>query len=132
MSSRSVAQTERTRYLLGGAWNTFVGWTTFAAMYSLWADVVHYVLLFLIAQVAATANAFVTYRYFVFRVRGPVARDLARFSGVYLFFFVANLVALPLLVDVAGLPVLPAQATLLVATVLASYVAHKRVSFRRG
>jgi hypothetical protein len=60
------------------------------------------------------------HRRFVFHVRGHVLRDLVRFESVYLTALVINAVALPLLVKL-GLARIPAQAIVMVSTMLLSY-----------
>jgi putative flippase GtrA len=119
------------RYLLVGAWNTLFGYGVFAVLQLTLGDEVHYLILLAIAQVLATLNAFVGYRLLVFKVKGTVLRDLARFSVVYVGAFAVNVVALPLLVELGGIPVLLAQALLVGATVVASFFAHRNFSFRR-
>jgi putative flippase GtrA len=122
---------EKVRFLLAGGWNTAFGYGVFTVLVLLFSYVMHYTLLLVIAYVVATLNAFVIYRRFVFRVRGDWVRDLIRFVGVYVVSLVLNLVALPVLVEVAGFRVLVAQAVAVCVTGVVSFVAHKRFSFRR-
>lgn len=85
----------------------------------------------MIATVIAVVVAFIGYRTFVFKVRGNVLRDFARFSIVYVGALAVNAVALPLLVEVVGLPILLAQAFVVAGSVVASFAAHRSFSFRR-
>jgi putative flippase GtrA len=119
------------RYLAVGVWNTAFGYGLFAALQLTLGDSVGYLILLAIAQVIGTLNAFAGYRLLVFRVHGDVLRDLARFSTVYIGAFAVNIAVLPLLVEVAGLPVLLAQAIVTAGTVVASFFAHRGFSFRR-
>lgn len=128
---RALFRHQGVRYVLVGGWNTVFGYGVFAAMHLTLGDVVHYLVLLVAATVLAILNAFVGYRLLVFEVRGNVLGDLARFSVVYVGAFLANLALLPLLVEVAGLPVLLAQAFVVAATVVASFFAHRSFSFRR-
>ena len=82
-------------------------------------------------RIIAVLVAFAAYRTFVFRVRGHVLRDLGRFSLVYVGVLAANAIALPLLVEVAGLAVLTAQAIVVVGTVITNFLLHRSFSFRR-
>jgi putative flippase GtrA len=120
------------RYLLVGAWNTVFGYSVFAVLQLTLGDRVGYLILLAAAQVLATLNAFLGYRTLVFKVQGDVWRDLARFSTVYAGAFVVNLAALPVLVEVFGVPVLPAQAVVVAGTVVASFFVHRGFSFRRS
>jgi putative flippase GtrA len=120
------------RYLIVGAWNTVFGFCTFAALQLLFGDEVHYLILLTIAMVFAILNAYIGYRRFVFKVEGNWLRDLGRFSIVYIGSLASNFAILPLLVEVAGLPVLLAQAVVVSGSVVASFFAHRSFSFRRS
>ncbi len=78
----------------------------------------------------AVLVAFALYRRLVFRVRGHVLRDLARFVSVYAVSITLNAVSLPVLVAL-GVPRLIAQALIVVVITLISYVGHRWFSFRR-
>jgi putative flippase GtrA len=119
------------RYLLVGGWNTVFGYGVFAALQLTLGDDINYVFLLAAAHVVGTVNAFLGYRYLVFQVRGTLVADFLRFSMVYAGAFAVNLAALPLLVEAFGLPVLLAQAIVVLATVVASFFAHRNFSFRR-
>jgi putative flippase GtrA len=119
------------RYLLVGAFNTLFGVTTFVLLQKLLGAHVGYLVVLVVSWVINVLEAFLTYRFLVFRVRGQFILDLARFSSVYAASFAFNLAALPLAVEVLGLPVIGAQLGVLVVVVLASYVAHSSFSFRR-
>ena len=119
------------RFLIVGVFNTAFGFLLFALMLHLAGDHVHYLVVLVFATIIAVLVAFAVYRTFVFRVRGNVLRDLGRFSLVYVGVLAANVIVLPLLVEVAGLPVLTAQAIVVVAAVVASFLLHRSFSFRR-
>ena len=119
------------RFLIVGAFNTAFGFLLFALMLHLAGDRVHYLVVLVVAMIIAVLVAFAAYRTFVFRVRGNVLRDLGRFSLVYAGVLAANVIALPLLVEVAGLPILIAQAIVVVGTVVVNFLLHRSFSFRR-
>lgn len=128
---RRALASERVRYLLVGAWNTLFGYGVFVGLEAAFGDELHYLGVLVVAHVISVLVAFVGYRRLVFRVTGSVLRDLLRFWSVYLTVFAVNVVALPVLVEAGGLPVVLAQGIFLVLTVIASYVSHKHWSFRR-
>lgn len=119
------------RFLLVGAFNTGFGFVLFALLLHLAGHRVHYLVILVAATLVAVLVAFAGYRAFVFRVRGNILRDLGRFSLVYLAALAVNLVALPLLVEACGVPILVAQAIVVAGTVVASFLAHRSFSFRR-
>jgi len=76
-------------------------------------------------------HQYVLQRWLVFRVSGRWWRDLARFWSVYLVALGINLVALPLLVEIVHLSVLPAQTIVMLGVALGTFVAHRSFSLRR-
>ena len=125
-----VVRDQRVAFLSIGAVNTGVGFLCFAGFLALLGQQ-RYMATLVCAHIVSVLIAFVLYRYVVFRVRGHVLRDLWRFETVYLVALAVNLVLLPLLVQLGHLPVLLAQALILVVTALISWVGHKHFSFRR-
>ena len=130
-SDASVTE-QGVRFVAVGAFNTVFGYGSFALMQLTLGEDVHYMVLLVAAWILNVLEAYLAYRYLVFKVRGAFFRALARFSLVYVGAFVLNLVALPVGVDVLGLPVLAAQAVVLVVTVVVSFFAHRTFSFRRS
>lgn len=83
-----------------------------------------------VSHVLTVLFAFVMHRRFVFRVRGHVLRDLARFESVYLAALGVNAVVLPVLVEL-GFNRIAAQAVIVVSTMILSFFGHRHFSFRR-
>ena len=124
VSVRRLLADQKFRFLLVGGTNTVVGYAAFAVF-----DVV--IIALVPAYAISILLAFVLYRRFVFHVSGHVVRDFVAFLGVNGFAFVINLVLLTILVGIAKLPSLGAQALALGITVLISFFGHREVSFRR-
>lgn len=126
-----VVRDQRVAFLLVGGINTVVGFACFAGFLVLLGKQ-RYLVALVCAHVVSVLIAFVLYRLAVFRVRGHVLRDLWRFETVYLTALGVNFVLLPILVEIAHLPVLLAQALIVLVTSLMSYLGHKHYSFRRA
>lgn len=126
-----VVRDQRVVFLAVGAVNTVFGYLVFAGFLLLLGHS-RYLVALVCAYVIAVLFAFATYRFLVFQVRGHVLRDLGRFVTVYLASFAVNLVVLPLLVELAHLPVLVAQAMIVFITSVMSWMGHKHYSFRRS
>lgn len=126
-----LVRDQRVAFVLVGATNTVVGALWFIAFQLLIQDPLGYMAVLACAHVASVLCAFVLYRRFVFRVRGHVLRDLGRFELVNLGALAVNAALLPLLVEVAHLPVLASQLIIAAGTVLISFFGHRDFSFRR-
>ena len=126
---------EQVLYLVVGGWNTVFGYGVWALMQYLLGDYLPYLVVILLAWPIAVLNAYLCYRYIVFRSRGSVLSELPRFSLVYLLTLVANLALLPVALQVLPFNIYVVQALLTVVVVVCSYLAHKHYSFggrRRG
>ena len=120
-----------TRFVAVGVVNTAFGYGLFAILEITVGATIPYLYLLLVAHVISVLEAYVLQRRFVFQVQGLWLRDLLRFWSVYLVALAINVVALPLLVEVVELPVLLAQALILMTMTLGTFVAHRSYSFRR-
>jgi putative flippase GtrA len=120
---------EQVQYLVVGAWNTAFGYAVWAALEYLFHDLLDYWVIVIASYPIAIANAYLTYRYIVFRSYGPILRELPRFSTVYVLTLVANLIALPVLLSVLPFSIYVTQAVFLVGVVVASYLGHRHFSF---
>lgn len=129
---------QRVAFLIVGGINTVFGFGVFIAadltvgrlVDASAGPIVGSLVVLAISHVLGVLFAFVMHRRFVFRVRGHVWRDLARFESVYLVSLAINAVTLPALVHL-GLDRIIAQAIIVAATTVLSYVGHRYYSFRR-
>jgi putative flippase GtrA len=123
---------EQLLYLVFGGWNTVFGYGVWALLQYLLGDYLPYLVVLLLAWPPAVLNAYLAYRYIVFRSRGPVLRELPRFSFVYLVTLVVNLALLPVALRVLPFNIYVVQALFAGVVVVCSYLGHKHFSFRGG
>ncbi|MDK2760286.1 MAG: GtrA family protein [Sphingopyxis sp.] len=119
------------RFAIAGAVNTVFGLAIYPLL--LWSDPWlhrHYLVALGIAQAISLCFAFATHKLGVFRTRGNVVREFGVFSSFYLVNYAANWAALPLLVEVGGVPPVLAQLGFTVVLIIASWFWHSRVTFR--
>jgi putative flippase GtrA len=119
------------RFLVAGAWNTVFGYGVFIALSVLPLNL-HYVIVLIISNILGITNAYLCYKYFVFKTRGNHAREYARFYVIYGITFVINLLLLPVLVEVFKISPVIAQGFLIVVIIFGSYFGHKYFSFHHG
>lgn len=120
---------EQLLYLVVGAWNTVFGYGVWALMQYLLGDYLNYLVIVVLSWPIAVLNAYVGYRYVVFRSRGPVLRELPRFSLVYLATLIANLILLPVALGVLPFSIYVDQALVLGVVIVGSYLGHRYYSF---
>ncbi|MDA0978232.1 MAG: GtrA family protein [Proteobacteria bacterium] len=120
------------RYLVAGGYNTLFAFLVFAGLYLLLEHQLHYLLIALVSQVIAITNAFLVYRYLVFKSDGNFLAEYFRTYLVYGVSFLVNLGMLAALVEVAGLHPILAQGLTVFVTVIISYFGHSRFTFRRS
>ena len=123
---------EQLLYLVVGTWNTVFGYGVWAVMQYLLGDTLNYLVIILLSWPIAVLNAYLGYRFIVFRSHGPVLKELPRFSLVYAATLVANLALLPIALRVLPFTIYIDQALFLVVVVVGSYLGHKHYSFGGG
>ncbi|GAC1599787.1 MAG: hypothetical protein NVS4B10_11160 [Myxococcales bacterium] len=120
------------RFLFVGAWNTLFGVSFFAALY--WATrpiSAPWLAVAAVAQLVAVANAFATYKLFVFRTRGNVVAEYLRFLGAYSLLMAAQLALMTACVSLLHMPPVAAQCGVTAVSVVVSFFTHDRLTFRR-
>ena len=120
---------EQLLYLVIGGWNTVFGYAVWAVLQYLLGDHLHYLVVVLLAWPIAVLNAYLGYRYVVFRSREPVVREFLRFSLVYVATLVVNLALLPVALNVLPFNIYVVQALLTTVVVVSSYLSHRYYSF---
>lgn len=128
---QQVLHRRSVRFVLVGVVNSVFSFGVFAMLQWAVGHRVHYLVVLLMSHVLGVLEAYVLQRWLVFRVSGHWWRDLAKFWSVYLVALAVNAAALPALVEIAGVPVLWAQAAVMLATALGTFVAHRAFTFRR-
>jgi putative flippase GtrA len=123
---------EQVLYLVVGGWNTVFGYGAWALMQYLLGGYLPYLVILLLAWPIAVLNAYLGYRYVVFRSRGPVLKELPRFSLVYLVTLVLNLALLPVALRVMPFNIYVVEALFTGVLMVCSYLSHKHFSFRGG
>ena len=123
---------EQLLYLVVGGWNTVFGYFIWAVLQFLLGSHLHYLVVVLISWPIAVLNAYLGYRYVVFRSRGSILREFPRFSLVYVVTLVVSLVLLPIALHVLPFSIYAIQALLTVLVGVCSYLSHKNFSFRGG
>jgi putative flippase GtrA len=122
---------QKIRYLVIGGYNTVFGYGCFALLWWLFSQQLHYIVLLTISHILSVINAYMGYRLFVFQSKGKWLKEFFKFNLVYLGTFAINLVALPVLIEEFKVHALIAQALIIVITVLASYVIHNKITFKK-
>jgi putative flippase GtrA len=120
---------EQLLYLVVGGWNTVFGYGVWALLQSLLGAHLHYLVVVLLAWPIAVLNAYIGYRYVVFRSRGPILKELPRFSLVYFVTLIVNLAALPIALNVLPFNIYVVQALLTAVVIVCSYLSHRYYSF---
>ena len=122
------------RFVIVGGWDTLFGVLTYAGLYYSTKPAgapraAHYLMVLIVSNVLAVSQAYLCYKYLVFKTDGNFVREFLRFSMVYAVTFAFNLLALPALVTFVGMAPVAAQAVIVAVSAVASYVGHSRVSF---
>jgi putative flippase GtrA len=121
----------RIRYVIVGGIAAAVYYAIFTAGWLLSARQVPYLAMVLVANLGCAVLTYPLYRHGVFGASGGFLRGFLRFYVLCLGSLVFSFAGMPLLVEAAGVPVLVAQAVLIVVWPLFNYQLSKRWAFRR-
>ena len=124
-------QSDKLRYLIAGAWNTFFGYSLGVLLFLALTEKLNTAIIALIANFFAILMAFTTYKLFIFRSKGNWRREFIRACTVYGNMALASIGLIWFLVDILKLNIWLSQALTLVLTVFISYFLHKRFTFRQ-
>jgi putative flippase GtrA len=128
MTARFLRLGKPLRFLMVGGVNTAFGLACYPLL--LWTVPLHYMVALGVAQVVCLCFAFTTYKLAVFRTRGNLLSEFGAFASFYLANYAANWLALPLLVEVGGVPPIAAQTGFTILVIVGSWYWHNRVTFR--
>ena len=106
-----------------------MGYLTFILLYYLLHSRFNYLVILVISNLISITNSYLCYKFIVFKTKGNYCREYLRFYLVYGASFIANLILMPLFVEVGGMKPIPAQGIILFFSVLFGYVGHKHFSF---
>ncbi len=118
------------RYLAIGGWNTLFGIGVYWLLVLLFGEDA-YLWLLIPGNVLAITNAFLCYKYIVFRTRGDGWREYFRCYVVYGVSMAFGALGMLLLVELCRFRPVPANILLTFGTVVFSYIGHRFYSFGR-
>ncbi|MET7394556.1 GtrA family protein [Dactylosporangium sp. NPDC005572] len=126
----AFANDRRVRYLLAGGVSAVLYYAFYAGLYLLTRDWLHYLVPAFAANLLCALVTYPLQRRFVFRSNGPLIPGFFKFYVVCLWALGFTLVGLPVLVELAGIPVLISQAILIVTAPIINYQLTKFWVFR--
>jgi putative flippase GtrA len=121
----------RVRYVAVSAFSSAVYYVLFAAIYLTTREHLHYLAVPVLANLGCALATYPLQRRWVFRSTGSYWVGLLKFYVICLWALVFTYLGLPLLVELVGVPVLVAQAVLIVTAPLINYQLSKLWAFRR-
>ncbi|GGK40979.1 hypothetical protein GCM10010124_37260 [Pilimelia terevasa] len=125
-----MADDRRVRYVAAGGLSSAIYYAAFSALWLAAGHLVSYLLVAVVTNVFTALATYPVYRVGVFRAEGPWVSGFLRFYAVCLWSLLFILGGLWLLVEAAGLPVLLAQAVVIVVGPLINYQMGRRWAFR--
>jgi putative flippase GtrA len=120
------------RFLLAGAYNTAFGYLTFSLLFILLQTRINYLVIAFVCYPISLTSAFIVHRNLVFRSQERWPRSFIRFNFSQIAAFLFGVAGLYSLVRFGHLAPLVAQALVVIASVLVTYLLHRHFSFRRG
>lgn len=117
------------KYLVVGGWNTLFGYLAFLLVYKYLSEYLPSYVVIGISYVFSITNAYLCYRYFVFKSTGNWLREYLRFYVVYGGGYVINILLYPIFMSYLMGNHYLVQGLITVILVLFSYFFHSVYSF---
>ena len=121
---------EQIKYVVVGGWNTVFGFFAFIALYYSLNRIIHYTIILTASYIVSITNAYLCYKFLVFKTKGNYFREYFRFYLVYGVAYLINLGLLPVAVELFKIKVVIAQILIMLITILISYLGHKNFTFK--
>lgn len=122
---------KKLRFLIAGGVNTIVGLSVYPLLYIALEPLgIGYFQVLILSQFPSITFSFITNKYFVFRTKGNLKREYIKFFTFYGFYFLLNLICLPLLVEVLKINPIISQTLFAIAIIMTSYFWHNAVTFK--
>lgn len=132
VATKSLAEwnrNERLRFLAVGAYNTFFGITCFWLLQE-FIPSLHYLISLILVSELSVINAFVGHRYVVFKSQAGILPEIGRFHLVYASSMLLGISLTIALVELLRFRPTWANVVSVITTVVISYIAHKKFTFR--
>jgi putative flippase GtrA len=130
--NRNEEQNKKLRYLLVGGFNTAFGYLASVVIYYTMQSYLHIILIGVIANIVCITLSFIMYKLFVFNSRNSWLREYLRCYVVSGGSALIGIFGLWLLVNVLDIQFWIAQGVLMVISMVISYVAHDRFTFKKA
>lgn len=116
--------------MIAGAVNTGVGLLMYPFLYfALSRHGLGYLQILILSQIVCISVAFLTNKYFVFKTQSNLLSEIIKFVWFHGMYLVANLIALPIMVEKFSADPVIAQTVFAVAVIVSSYFWHNKVTF---
>ncbi len=132
MIKKLKPHSEKIRYIAVGGWNTVFGLASFTLLYWLFSKAVNYLLILVASNVVSITNAYICYKFLVFRTRGNYLREYLRFYVIYGAAFLGNIALMFILVSYLKMNPIASQGIIMFFIFACSYFGHKYFSFKTG
>lgn len=121
---------KKIRFLIAGAVNTLVGLAAYPVLYFyLNPNGIGYLVILMITQVFCVSFSFVSNKFFVFKTKGNIKSEYSKFFTFHALYFLINLAALPVMVEVFSLNPMVAQVIFSLLIISTSFYWHNYITF---
>ena len=123
-------QTRGIKYIIVGIWNTIFGIVSYTFLLVCFPKV-HYLLSGIFSGILAITNAFLCYKFFVFKTKGNFLLEYFRCYIVYGSGMLISMCGMYILVSILGMRAVWANLIMTAIIIVGSYFGHLFFSFKR-
>jgi putative flippase GtrA len=122
---------KKLRFLIAGSINTLVGLSVYPLLFIVLEPMgVGYIKVLIIAQLICITFSFISNKYYVFKSKGNLRQEYIKFFMFHGFYFLLNLICLPVLVEIFKINPIISQTLFAIFIIVTSYFWHNAVTFK--
>lgn len=127
-----IFQRKETKFIVVGGLNTAIGLIVYPILYFALIPLgFGYIGILAISQVICTTFSFSMHKTYVFRAKGNIFFEYIRFIWFHAFYLGINFIALPVVVEWAGINPVIGQTVFTVVVAISSYFWHNKITFSK-
>lgn len=131
VARKSSAAAQTGRYIAIGVMNTIAGYAIFIFIFKIIGETTNYLTVSTLAHILSVTFSFVTHRTIVFKSKAQIIPEYLRFHCTHIGSLIIGLAILWALKNTFIKETMTAQAVAMTVTAIASYFAHKKITFRQ-
>lgn len=130
MFDKDCIQKQALRYIVTGMWNTLLGICVYAGLIMICGEK-YYLPLVILSNIISITNAYICYKFFVFKTKGNILKEYIKCYTVYGLSMLCSILLMYVFVDLFNLNAIASNIVITLMLTIVSFLGHKYFSFNK-